>query len=102
MEQLSRSDDSRSSYTVYNEHIARPAPILITAKFGGLANSTTASGTRSKLLCLSPSQRRKISAVAEYFPCRRWSCDQSPMTIWVQAAVLSRLLRPRAIPRHGS
>ncbi|TQV92079.1 hypothetical protein IF1G_09151 [Cordyceps javanica] len=62
--QLNRSDDSRSSYTVYNEHIVRPAPILITAKFGGLANSTTASSTQSKLLCLSPSKVVKGSRTA--------------------------------------
>ncbi|OAA77276.1 hypothetical protein LEL_04099 [Akanthomyces lecanii RCEF 1005] len=54
--QLNKSDDSRTSYTVYNEHILRPAPILITAKFGGQANSTTTGSTQSKLLCLAPSK----------------------------------------------
>ncbi|EGX88020.1 hypothetical protein CCM_09156 [Cordyceps militaris CM01] len=51
--ELNRTDDSRTSYTVYNEHIQRPAPILITARFGaGQANATT----QAKLFCLAPSK----------------------------------------------
>ncbi|OAQ97645.1 hypothetical protein LLEC1_07675 [Akanthomyces lecanii] len=61
--ELNKSDDSRTSYTVYNEHILRPAPILITAKFGGQSNST-GSTTQSKLLCLAPSKVTKGSRTA--------------------------------------
>ncbi|KAM3498548.1 hypothetical protein MY10362_008139 [Beauveria mimosiformis] len=50
--ELNRTDDSRTSFSVYNEHIVQPAPILITAKFGGAGNATT----QSKLLCLAPSK----------------------------------------------
>ncbi|OAA36591.1 hypothetical protein BBO_08173 [Beauveria brongniartii RCEF 3172] len=49
--ELNRTDDSRTSFSVYNEHIVQPAPILITAKFGAGANAT-----QSKLLCLAPSK----------------------------------------------
>ncbi|KAJ6780339.1 hypothetical protein PWT90_08076 [Aphanocladium album] len=52
---LNETDNSKKSYTLYDERILRPAPILITAKFGGLANSTTNS-TQSKLFCLAPSK----------------------------------------------
>ncbi|KAM3490720.1 hypothetical protein MY3957_005976 [Beauveria namnaoensis] len=53
--ELNRTDDSRTSFTVYNEHIVQPVPILLTAKLGAGAggNATT---TRSKLLCLAPSK----------------------------------------------
>ncbi|KAM3512176.1 hypothetical protein MY11210_004164 [Beauveria gryllotalpidicola] len=50
--ELDRSDDSRTSFSVYNEHIVQPAPILITARFGGNATA----GTQSKLLCVAPSE----------------------------------------------
>lgn len=51
---MNQSDESKSSYTKYDEHVLRPAPILITARIGGMANSTT-NATQSKLLCLAPS-----------------------------------------------
>ncbi|KAM3430968.1 hypothetical protein NHJ13734_007501 [Beauveria thailandica] len=50
--ELDRTDDSRTSFSVYDEHIVQPAPILITATTGGANNATT----RSKLLCLAPSK----------------------------------------------
>lgn len=49
---------------MYNEHILRPAPILITAKIGGQANSTTTGSTQSKLFCLAPSKVVKGSRTA--------------------------------------
>ncbi|KAF1731255.1 hypothetical protein CRV24_009334 [Beauveria bassiana] len=51
--ELNRTDDSRTSFTVYNEHIVQPVPILLTAKLGADAGNAT---TRSKLLCLAPSK----------------------------------------------
>ncbi|EJP66234.1 uncharacterized protein BBA_04727 [Beauveria bassiana ARSEF 2860] len=51
--ELNRTDDSRTSFTVYNEHIVQPVPILLTAKLGAGAGNAT---TRSKLLCLAPSK----------------------------------------------
>ncbi|PMB67665.1 hypothetical protein BM221_005833 [Beauveria bassiana] len=53
--ELNRTDDSRTSFTVYNEHIVQPVPILLTAKLGAGAGGN-ATIPRSKLLCLAPSK----------------------------------------------
>lgn len=52
---VNNSDDSQKSFIEYSDRILQPAPILITAQFGGPANSTSNS-TDSKLLCLAPSK----------------------------------------------
>ncbi|KAM3516414.1 hypothetical protein NHJ13051_009938 [Beauveria bassiana] len=54
--ELNRTDDSRTSFTVYNEHIVQPVPILLTAKLGAGAGGNATTTTRSKLLCLAPSK----------------------------------------------
>ncbi|KAM3451338.1 hypothetical protein MY3296_005379 [Beauveria thailandica] len=56
--ELDRTDDSRTSFSVYDEHIVQPAPILITATTagGGAANNATTRSNNNKLLCLAPSK----------------------------------------------
>ncbi|KAJ3494988.1 hypothetical protein NLG97_g3712 [Lecanicillium saksenae] len=53
--ELNETDSSKKSYTLYDEHILRPAPILITGQVGGQSNSSSSS-TQSKLFCLAPSK----------------------------------------------
>ncbi|KAK8141423.1 hypothetical protein G3M48_010539 [Beauveria asiatica] len=54
--ELDRTDDSRTSFSVYDEHIAQPAPILITATAGGGAANNATARSNNKLLCLAPSK----------------------------------------------
>ncbi|KAM3559137.1 hypothetical protein ARSEF4850_004272 [Beauveria asiatica] len=51
--ELDRADDSRTSFSVYDEHIVQPAPILITA---AAAASNATARSNNKLLCLAPSK----------------------------------------------
>ncbi|KAM3563428.1 hypothetical protein MY1884_001246 [Beauveria asiatica] len=54
--ELDRADDSRTSFSVYDEHIVQPAPILITAAAAGAAASNATARSNNKLLCLAPSK----------------------------------------------